>query len=314
MKKEYLVLAVIIGLLSAYLLVQKTDRSNYELPDIKEVLGSEITAVEIKKADNNVLLTKEGDTWVVTARKYPVDSAKIEKILGIVQKLTVTALVSETGELKRYHLDSEKSIRVTARKGDEIARQFELGKAAPTYRHTFLKLSGDDNVYHAAGSFRSDFDQTSESFRDKKVLAFKSGEIGAMALEKGGISSSFIKTEVKTDDTDSAEKSGIWTGQDGSEIDNEPVKSLLATIGSLDCSSFSPEAKSKVQASKPLCKIDVTGAKVMTLFLYEKGADGTYPGITSESDYSFFLSGYQADSILEKIDTILGIKTVADDQ
>jgi lipopolysaccharide export system protein LptC len=46
-KKEYIILAVLIVALSLYLIFHKRDRAQYELPVLQEVPVAEITKIEI---------------------------------------------------------------------------------------------------------------------------------------------------------------------------------------------------------------------------------------------------------------------------
>ena len=48
-KKEYIVLVIIILALSAFLFFRKTDRTLYELPRISEASKKDITKIEITK-------------------------------------------------------------------------------------------------------------------------------------------------------------------------------------------------------------------------------------------------------------------------
>ncbi|MBW2563516.1 MAG: DUF4340 domain-containing protein, partial [Deltaproteobacteria bacterium] len=184
-KKEYIILAVIIAALLLYLSQRKTDRTLYKLPDVPEISNSNITKIEINKNSTPIILSKEGDLWTIGPKKYPADTLKVKNMLDVMGKLTLTALVSESKSYNRYNLDDDNKITVKAFDKDKLKLEFDIGKAASSFRHTFVKIAGDERVFHARGSFREKFDKTVDDLRDKTVLAFKINEIRELHISKG---------------------------------------------------------------------------------------------------------------------------------
>lgn len=308
MKKEYLILVIVIAGLCAYLFFKPGDRNHYSLPVLDELSSSDVTAVDIDKGGETILLKKTGDTWGVTEKNYPVDSQKINAVLSAVQALKLTALVSETGDLKRYELDPEKRLQVSVRAGDRPIREFDVGKTAPTYRHTFVRIAGDDRVFHAAGSFRADLDQTVDGFRDKRIISVNTDIIKGIRLEKDGVIRDFSR-EGKKGDTGSDTEAAAWVSADGPPPDADAIKRLVAILSSLKCSSYSAtESKEEFLAEEPLVRVVLQAETTIELNLYSKAGDGPYPGISSENAYPFELDSYQGGDIVSKADTLLGLQ------
>ncbi len=159
LKKEYALLGIVILALGLYLFLSKRDRVHYTLPETPRLETADITRVEIEKAGGNLTLKRADNQWHLTPGDYPADTAQVERMLKSVAELTVTALVSESQSYARYDLDAERRIEVRAYNKDQLVRQFTVGKAASTFRHTHVLLGADKNVYHAAGSFRWEFDK-----------------------------------------------------------------------------------------------------------------------------------------------------------
>ncbi|MBW1691689.1 MAG: DUF4340 domain-containing protein [Deltaproteobacteria bacterium] len=67
-------------------------------------------------------------------------------------------MVSESRDYSRYQLDDEHKITVKAYIGEKLTRELDVGKAAPSYRHTFVRLKENEFVYHARENFRNAFD------------------------------------------------------------------------------------------------------------------------------------------------------------
>jgi len=95
-KKEYLILLIIIVALSSYLVLRKRDRTLYRLPDIHEVPASEISRVEISGPGGTILLEKKGEQWTISPEGYPADAAKVKGMLDTIGHLKLTALISES--------------------------------------------------------------------------------------------------------------------------------------------------------------------------------------------------------------------------
>ena len=83
--------------------------------------------IEIKKADQRLVLKKEGEIWNIVSlkgEKKPADSEKVKEILGAVTMLEVSDFVEEAPkEIKQYGLDHPQATVVVR---NEKATQLEL--------------------------------------------------------------------------------------------------------------------------------------------------------------------------------------------
>ena len=166
-KKEYIILAIIIIALSVYLVMRRGDRTLYELPEIPEISQKEITRLQITKGKTVIDLNKKDNRWYIAPQEYPADDNKVKNMLDNIEKLTLTALVSESKNYNLYDLSGEDRINVKAWQGDSLKRDIDVGKTASSYRHTFVKMAGDDRVFHARGNFRNTFDFSVDDLRNK---------------------------------------------------------------------------------------------------------------------------------------------------
>jgi len=66
MKKEYIILAVIIIALSLYLFFHKIGTTHYKLPEVSELSAADITKLEILKTGSAIILNKK-DGNIVSA-------------------------------------------------------------------------------------------------------------------------------------------------------------------------------------------------------------------------------------------------------
>lgn len=320
-KMEYLVLAAIIVCLSLYLVFQKSDETGYRLPDIPDIHKKEISKVEIKIASEEPLvLHKEDNTWMIAPMDYPADSGKVESMLDVMDELTLTALVSESENYGRYDLGDDKKINVKAWAKDTLIWSFDIGKAASTFRHTFVRIGEDKRVYHAQENFRSKFDLSIEKLRDKTVLSFNESDIQKLAVTNKGkvlqLAMNQIPVEVSTDegrqsgDQKEEEKAPpetqpVWQDQDGNRTEKSKVDKLLSNLSKLTCESYiAGKGKKDFADMKPIYTVTLTGPEEYSLTVFEKAdkdANG-YPAISSQNEYPFMLAGFRADNIMSGLE------------
>ena len=306
MKKEYLVLIALILIFSAYLLLHKENKDHNTLPEIEKIDTNKITGLIIDKKQGPIVFTKKEGKWTLTDKEYPADSHAVENMLDTFKDLKLSALVSQKRDLIRYELDAEKQIRVKILEGKKTVFEFSIGKTAPTFNHTFVMLANDTNIYHANGSFRSDFEKTKDDFRDKKVLEFKEVSIKKITIEKDGISRILTAKEDKKD----KEEAGItWSFEDGTIADKEEISNLLSAVSFLECEKYleSP-AKNDLEKKASLCKILLENEDKIALTLYEGNKEETVFGSSSMSEYAFALSRFNGKEIVSNIEKLLGIK------
>jgi len=319
LKKEYFILAGVLVVLILYLVLHRSNLTHYKLPDITKVSGKQISKLEVGKAGKTVVLNKKDNTWQIGPKGYPADSAKVKNMLDVLEKLTLTALVSESKNYVRYDLTNDKKITVKAWHGRTLSREFEIGKAATTYQHTFVRLATDPNVYHAREDFRRKFDQTVDELRDKTVLSYTQKDIReitinhdkkTMTLTQKQVSEQGGKKKDKQDTTSEKPKTKIvWQDADGKKMDNAKVNRLLSFLNRLECETYITDEK-KDDLKNPTYAFTLKGDKECSLSVFtKKDKDAkTYPAISSGNDYPFLLSGWQVESIKSKIDDIMEVK------
>ena len=85
-KKEYIILAIIIVALSVYLVMRRGDRTLYELPEMPQVSQKEITRLEITKGKTIIDLNKKDNSWQIAPKEYPADADKVNSMLDNIEE------------------------------------------------------------------------------------------------------------------------------------------------------------------------------------------------------------------------------------
>jgi len=315
-KKEYIILALIIIALSVYLYMRSADRTLYDLPQLPQVNEKELTKLEITKGNTTIILNKKDDQWFIAPAEYPTAANKVEDMLTALKNFDLTALVSESKNYNLYELDEGQKINVKAFQGDDLKLDIDVGKTASSYRHTFVRPSGDERVFHARGNLKNVFDVTVDSLRNKTVLSFKADDIQQFNIDNAQQSLAFTRTqipvEVKSSDAQKSTEAApaapqqVWQAATGQPVNEPAVNQLLNTLAGLRCEKFIDNRK-KEDFNSPLFTITLKGAQDYSLSIFPKAAenDSNFPAVSSGSDYPFELSTSQADRIMKDPSALL---------
>ena len=85
LKKEYIILVLIIVALSVYLVMRKSDRTQYELPDIPPLAAKEISKLQITRNKAVITITKKDEKWYIGPNEYPADAGKVKNMLSAIE-------------------------------------------------------------------------------------------------------------------------------------------------------------------------------------------------------------------------------------
>ena len=256
-KKEYVILALVLVALVAYLVFHSSDRSRYKLPVMPEVESETISKIEISKSGETVILNKKDKKWYIWPKEYPADEAKIKDMLKLIGAVTHTALVSESKNYKRYDLTDDTKIGMKAWAGEKLIRQLEIGKEASTYSHTFIKLPGDFRVYQTKGNYESKFGKDADELRDKVIMAFDRGEITKISVFKDKKWIELTRIEEKD------KKETAWEYRDGKRADSKKIGELLNILSDMSGEEYI-EDKKKEDLKNPIYIYKMTGKKEYT--------------------------------------------------
>jgi Domain of unknown function (DUF4340) len=314
-KKEYVILAVVIFTLAGYLLVKKSNRLHYTLPQTPTIAQNDISRLELKKTDQRITLNKKDGAWFIMPGDYPADKAKIDRIIKTITGFSINTLISESGDYLRYDLTDDKKVAVQVFGKDGPLFSFSVGKHAPTFQHTFVTIAGDKKVYLAQGNFRSDFEQSAEDLRDKHVLSFSQKTLSAIEITDDGKTWDIKKnTEEKKETKEKAAPAAAarWTDADGKMIPESAINDLFSELTGLQCESYL-EGKKKEDLKDPILVVDLKGDKNATLSIFEKSDNkaASYPAISSTNAYPFSLQKYKIELIRKAIKEIHAEKSQA---
>jgi hypothetical protein len=317
-KKEYVILVVIIIAGWSYLIFHKDDRIQYKLPIIPQIEIDAITNLRISAGGKTINLEKKEKEWLITPKNYPADGAKIKSMLFQIEDIEITDLVSESKAYDRYQLDAENKISVKAWAGDKLLREFDVGKEAATFQHTFFRLPESSYVYHARGDFRRKFGLSAAELRDQEVLAFDPDTLKRIQVSIGSDTLEMTKKVTQTEEKLGPGKEGdtpvggtetVWLSSEGQKVDSNTLDSFLSSINNLMCEKYL-EGRQKNEFKNPSFKISLEGKQAYTLSIFQKTTDKKkgIPAISSLNAYPFTLSSDKLENLIKMTASLKGKK------
>ena len=320
LKKELIILAVVIVGLSIYIFTRQTDRTLYRLPQLPPVPVQSITRIDINGPEGMISLKKADDSWTIGEQKYQADRAKVSQMLDVISDLSLTAMMSESKDYVRYDLTDKNKISVKAWAGTTPERDFDIGKVGPSFRHTFVKLAGDANVYQARNNFRATFEPGVEDLRDKVVLSFAASDIQEFRLTKGMETITLVRHEAplaeetgEKEESDTAKEAPpplkaimVWQVNDGRTAASAKVDELLAAVSQLACEKYITDHVT-ADYKDPIYTLELEGQKAhrLSIFAKQNETDNSYPAVSSDSSYPFFLTEWKAKQLMPAFGDLL---------
>ncbi len=321
LKKEYLVLIVVIVALTLYLAMRSKDQTHFELPALAAVESKTINRLLITQAGETVELNKTDDQWHIAPQKYLADSIKVNNMVKAAADLMVTALVSESESYQRYGLDDASKTTLQALTDKQVLRNVDIGRVAPTHQHTFVKLNGDAKVYHARGNIKRTFEQTVDELRDKSVLQFDKAAITSLRIEKGEHNLIFNKSEQAPAEKKEGEEKIAdappkpqWLAADGQVADQAHIQQLINSFFSVKCDAYmADDAKNDLKDALWTLKF-MAAEKThrISLFAASDAEADQYPASSSDNDYAFLLNKHRVETFEKQINAILKIEAPAE--
>ena len=305
MKKEVLILILLIVVLAGYLVFKKEDRRHYTLPAPPAVDTEKIDRLTVEKKDQTLEFTRTESGWVVTEQAYPADDTAVTQMLEALSGLSLSALVSEKQDLTRYELDDAHGLTATAFEAESPVLSVKIGKTAPTFNHTFVMVNNEPGIYQAKDAFRSHFDKSLDEFRDRRVLTFQEDRIKTITIQTPGKKVILTAREPEGDDTPAKEP--VFRYEDGTDPDPETVSNLLSSLSALTCDHFVPDMdKTGLETVSPDLTLVLENGSPLELKLFDKDKDEGM-ATSSMNDYVFSLKPYVTEDITSYAHDLAGL-------
>ena len=335
MKKKtlYTLLGALLVLVIIYLIQLRThttvsvkESTVQILPDFSPNAVAKIAAYQDTAAEKRLVLEKSHGRWVVKSNfNAKAQENQVEKLLETLKGMrgqlrsTKEELLSdfEIGEEETFHLvlyDEE---------GTEL-NHLLVGKKGPDWKSSFVRRSGESNVYLVNENLLTQFGVYGEGEReldfnrwtDLKVFDFTEKELTRMAIntpkrkrvfekreETPGISED--TTEVQTPMLPTIEYEWVQTLPNYESLEERKITNLARALANLRASEVvDPTQVGKYGLSKPYYTVELTLEEGRSLVfsvgeLSDKKAESRYCR-SSESDLVYIIPKFQFENIFER--------------
>ncbi len=253
-------------------------------------------SLRIEKGDGTIImLNLKNDAWVAGDQGYKTDDSKLDAMIKALSSVKRLDLVSSGGDDERYGFQDPDRLTVIAQRGETELRRIEIGKTSSSTRQTYVRLDGGKAVLLVAGNLKQTFGLTLDALRDKLVFTLKAADVTAVRSE-GSDAYSLVK---------GADGSWSASGTGETKLDTAKVSSFLAGIERVQAASFAPE-DSKLPAESLAALTFTAGPSKLTMTIYPKAEGDHYLCVSSESQYPFYLSSYEAERFMKSLSDLEG--------
>ena len=272
---RFTVPGALIVVATLYLLLQREPQVGYDLPELDDVATTDVERVVMERGDDRVEVVRSGGEWRIQPQGHRADRGQVDRIVSEAANLQLTDLLSAhpTAQTRqRYEIDDARALNVSIFGGGQMLREFQVGKRAPTYGHTYVLVADDRRVYQAAGDLTAVFQTSADTLRDLSVLSFQPETITAVeARTAAGVT----RLTRSTGDDQTA----LWVDESGTARDAELLEEALDALSSLRATRFldaDPDGTPLIELSLQ----HPAGAHLLTLYpeqedAHEATASGT---------------------------------------
>ncbi len=228
----FAVLLVLVALVE-FMDIKKGNRTFKKV--LVEVNADDITGIELqpKAAKGKTInLVKENDVWQVESdgKKYNADPTVARNLITQLNNVKPESVVA-TGKdrWKQYEVTDSLGTHVKLLSGSKVLADVIIGKfsfSQPRNMTSYLRLTGEKEVYGVNGMLGMSFNRNLNSFRDKNIIKSTSADWNKLTFTYPADSSFVLK---KVD--------GKWMLND-QPADSLSVSTYLSSISHLSDSKF----------------------------------------------------------------------------
>jgi hypothetical protein len=328
-KKEYLILLIIIVVLTAYLLKNDRNKTETALPELKQIDKTTIKKIIVKGPKGQFTIVVNKKKWSLLPETYPVIDGKVNKMVELLANADISDLMSKAGKYDRYGLGKKTGTSVIAKDDKKDLRNIIIGHNSESGNRTFVKLKDDDNIYQARGDYKGSFNISKQDIINKNIFTFNSSDIVELLIEIDGKQEHFVKVN-KTNEvneskvnkkdkdkkaiTDSkTDKEMIWVNKtDNKNVNGKAIDEYISKNSNIRCDSYIGKKSNNDISYMKLVFVDKTKKKYelnISKKLSDKG-EGRVEMFSSASDFKFYMTKDNIKKLKVDIDKLKSIKKI----
>ncbi len=288
MKRSNLILLGILLILVAAVVIvlQQPGERSADAGSAETLISYDSAAVdklEIVSRNGNVVLQKEGATWMLTSPlRTPAATEAVTAAISRGRDLRPTGLVSSNPEKQSvFKVDSLATLVRISCQGAEVAA-FRLGKNDQSWSGTFVRREGSNDVYLVQGVLGYVFEKSVDDWRNRTIFATPQESIQSVRFQYGDTTFTLAFTD------------SMWT-VDGDSATDGPVRAFLGAVSALTADRFVDSAT--VSLPQLTATLEIQGTVVR---FYRQTESGNYYVTTSRSPQVYEIQGWRASQVLRR--------------
>ena len=301
--------AAIAAVLTALAIIDNPGENNgeSEASVIAQINPDHISRIEISSATTKTILERDSltESWAVTAPiEHSADSTRVAHLLAAFRSRIVADVTVDAGNLKEYGLDASGGLVVELwSDATKPAASFTIG-ADLTGGSSFVRVSGDDQVYRARVGGRRRYAHSPSGWRNRVVIDRDEADIQGLRIEPWNGDIIHLLRSVTAEETGD----GAWTLEPdpGWDLNTQQLQALVTRLGKMRAANildddfdggFSPPAANVTLMDKDGTEITLAIGRRQesgVAFIRVAGRTGVYA--VSHGDIAPFVKGISATS------------------
>jgi hypothetical protein len=284
-RNTWILLAVlaVLAVLTVLVLNRPGERSTEGLLEVPLVTydSASVDRLEITSATGTVVLARQGSRWMVEQPvTAPADESVIGTAIGKGAAIRLKSLVSANPQKQfLFQVDSTATLVRIFDHGTERAA-FRIGKLGASYRDTYVRREGSDEVYLADGVLTYVFNKPPRDWRDRTIFRTDEAGIQSVDFRYGDTTFALVRTD------------SLWM-IDGKTATESTVRSFLTSLANFQADTFIDSA---LALGAPEAQIQVG---TTTLSFFRSGTD-RYTVQSSASDQLYEIYNWRANQLLKR--------------
>ncbi len=254
--------------------------------------------ITIVTPSENLLLTKDGDDWFVTDKKYPANGTTVDDFIDASKEIRALDKVASVNDNTRskYELVDTKKISVEIKKGGKVLRSLEIGKDASSASQSYITVDGGNDIYLASGNLRTIFDKDLTKLRSRVIWGFDKETVNSLNVTKAD-GTTWSLSRMGSDDSTS------WTiSIPDAEVDPEKATTVLQNAATLTTTSwYGDDVKADDLGGEFLLSAKIghdyesASIEIYKIASENEAGETKYYATCSESPYVFELASYAVE-------------------
>lgn len=300
MKRNLILIAIIIFLSIALVIIKKTDKTykmNIKVKKPFEALNKDMIAkISIKQGKKEVIIKREKDGFIVNKYEYPADESLINGLINNFKNVTILNIASRNSrKLKEFSLDEKnrKVVEFIDMNGNLMKRVY-IGKNSFDLVSTYFKFPDGERVFLTNTNLKYICSNDPDYWIKKELLSLKSDDIKALNIIEDTVE---LKLEYK--------EGWKMLKPLESNLRTSEVKQLFNNIVNLQCIGIEiDKKKDSLEKLKMDITIKASGKENIKIKIY-KGAKNYEYVMISGIDKIFKVNSYKIDSIKRNMNGLI---------